>query len=223
MFPLYTVATDNLENTTIFPLIKECRELSDGIERRFGKNKKLISEIYRQRNASWFLALLSGNIYEFVKGVVFLNYFTVTANLDGILFGPIHYTCVEPFLEEVTCFENSSNSQIVLRNMLVLFSRLNYTDGVNLLVKKFINASEDIANDRFSWNFEVRRKNKELFEVQLDRVLKKEDDRIFVPSIREKYIYSERRHIDISTIVDRWSNDIDIDTQLKKVSVLLQA
>lgn len=220
---LYECLTDNLENTTIFPLIKECRELSDGIERRFGKNKKLISEIYRQRNASWFLALLSGNIYEFVKGVVFLNYFTVTANLDGILFGPIHYTCVEPFLEEVTCFENSSNSQIVLRNMLVLFSRLNYTDGVNLLVKKFINASEDIANDRFSWNFEVRRKNKELFEVQLDRVLKKEDDRIFVPSIREKYIYSERRHIDISTIVDRWSNDIDIDTQLKKVSVLLQA
>lgn len=107
--------------------------------------------------------------------------------------------------------------------MLVLFSRLNYTDGVNLLVKKFINASEDIANDHFSWNFEVRGKNKELCEVQLVRILKKEDSRIFVPSIREKHIYSEMRHIDISTIADRWADDIDISTQLKKVGVLLQA
>ena len=90
-------------------------------------------------------------------------------------------------------------------------------------MEKFINASENIANDHLLWNSEAQReKNKELFEVQLDRILKNEDCRIFVPSIREKYIYSERQHIDISTIVDRWPNDIDIATQLKEVSVLLQ-
>ena len=142
---------------------------------------------------------------------------------DGILFSPAHYTCANSPLEEVIYLENASTTEVVLRNMLVLFLRLNYSEGVNLLVKKFISASENIANNHFLWNFEARRKNKELFEVQLNRILKNEDSRIFVPSIREKYIYSERRHIDISTIVDRWPNDIDIATQLKKVSVLLKA
>lgn len=221
---LYECLTDNLEDTTIFPLVKECQELSNEIERRFEKNKKFISEIYRQQNASWFLALLSGNIYEFVKGVIFLNYFTVSVTwADGILFSPAHYTCANSPLEEVIYLENVSTTEVVLRNMLVLFLRLNYSEGVKLLVNKFISASENIANNHFLWNFEVRRKNKELFEVQFDRILKNEDSRIFVPSIREKYIYSERRHIDISTIVDRWPNDIDIATQLKKVSVLLKA
>ena len=221
---LYACLTNNLEDTTIFPLVKECQELSDKIERRFGKNKKFISEIYRQQNVSWFLELLSGNIYEFVKGVIFSNHFTVSVTwADGILFSPAHYTCAYSPLENVIYLEDGSTPEIVLRNMLVLFLRLNYSEGVSLLVEKFINASENIANDHLLWNSEAQReKNKELFEVQLDRILKNEDCRIFVPSIREKYIYSERQHIDISTIVDRWPNDIDIATQLKEVSVLLQ-
>lgn len=220
---LYQNIIDKKEDILYLGLIDECLFLAEEIVKRFGKSKNYSYEISTYKQISICLLIIKGDINKAYEKICLENLNKLSIlHFGGRVFSPISYRFIFENFQE-TCQETKTtlDYSVLLRNVLVIFVKLNFIQGVSSLKSEFNNSFEKHLNQSCGLDNELILKNREMYEAQLLEVLSGIDKRIYLPQIQKYARYSADFFYDFDNIFNNWEKDNNLEEQLKNIEFLL--